>query len=208
MANIARTAQREPIAPPVPRGYCECRCGHRTRLAPRNRRDRGWRKGEPLRFLRGHHRRKGVRYVETPGGYETPCWLWQLAKNKDGYGTVRAGTGMALAHRVYYEERRGQVPEGTELDHLCGVRACVNPDHLEPVSHAENCRRGRRAKLTAKQVAEIRSSSETQRLIARRFGVTQGHVARIRRGQCWREHDYALGSGSGGTPPASASPAK
>jgi DNA-binding transcriptional regulator YiaG len=96
---------------------------------------------------------------------------------------------MALAHRVYYEERHGPVPEGTELDHLCRVRACVNPSHMEAVTHAENCRRGRRAKLSADQVAEIRSSSETQHVIARRFGVTQGHVARIRNGQSWREHD-------------------
>jgi HNH endonuclease len=96
---------------------------------------------------------------------------------------------MAFAQRVYYEERFGPVPVGTELDHLCRVRACINPDHLEPVTHAENCRRGRRAKLSPDQVAEIRSSSETQRVIARRFGVTQGHVARIRNGQSWRERD-------------------
>ncbi|MGO9792395.1 MAG: HNH endonuclease [Solirubrobacteraceae bacterium] len=91
-----------------------------------------------------------------------------------------------LAHRVNYEDRFGPVPEGTELDHLCRNRDCVNPDHLEPVTHAENCRRGRRAKLTTAQVAEIRSSSQTQRVIARRYGITQSHVSRIRRGEVWR----------------------
>jgi hypothetical protein len=173
----------------VPIGYCQCGCGRRTNLAPRTRRDRGWVKGQPMRWIRGHGTRKRVRYIEVASGFETPCWLWQLSKNRDGYGQVRTAAGMTLAHRVYYEGRHAPVPEGTELDHLCGVRACVKPDHLEPVTHAENCRRGRRAKLTAAQVDEIRSSPDPQRVVARRFGVTQGHIARIRNGQCWRDED-------------------
>ena len=189
MDDIGSTTHGPPPDDQVQPGFCECRCGQRTKLAPRTRRDRGWRKGKPLRFLRGHHRRKRVRYVEARSGYETPCFLWQLAKGSDAYGRVRVGNGMALAHRVYYEQRCGPVPDGTELDHLCGVRACVNPDHLEPVSHAENCRRGRRAKLSASDVAEVRGSSEPQSVLATRHGITQGHVSRIRRGHCWRERD-------------------
>ena len=187
MDDIASTGGSAQTTGSLPLGLCECGCGLQTKLAPRNRRDRGWRKGEPLRFLRGHHGRKLVRYVETLGGYETPCFLWKLAKGSDGYGRTWVGNGMALAHRVYYEQHHGPVPDGNELDHLCGVRACVNPEHLEPVSHAENCRRGRRAKLSLSDVAEVRGSSEPQGVLARRHGITQGHVSRIRRGHCWRD---------------------
>lgn len=50
-----------------------------------------------------------------------------------------------MAHRVAYELWVGPIPEGMELDHRCKVRACINPAHLEPVTHAENMRRlGRR----------------------------------------------------------------
>jgi hypothetical protein len=64
--------------------------------------------------------------------------------------------------------------------------ACVNPEHLEAVTPAENVRRGRRAKLTAEQVAEIRASADTQMVLARRYGISQPQVSRIKRGQTWR----------------------
>jgi hypothetical protein len=73
-----------------------------------------------------------------------PCWLWTGGTSNAGYGhfhpTKRQGKG---AHRVAYELVRGPIPEGLELDHLCRVVTCVNPDHLEPVTHAENMRRMR-----------------------------------------------------------------
>ncbi|MEE8234211.1 MAG: HNH endonuclease signature motif containing protein [Gammaproteobacteria bacterium] len=47
-----------------------------------------------------------------------------------------------MAHRVSYEMENGLVPKGLELDHLCRVRNCVNPQHVEPVTHKENCQRG------------------------------------------------------------------
>ena len=72
------------------------------------------------------------------------CWLWNGAINRDGYGQVfdRSKRKNRGAHRVIYEQLRGAIPEGLELDHTCRVRACVNPDHLEPVSHRENTLRG------------------------------------------------------------------
>lgn len=71
-----------------------------------------------------------------------PCWLWQRVPNGDGYGVVRIGNVQARAHRLAYFLLRGPIPPGLELDHLCRVRHCVNPDHLEPVTRRENLLRG------------------------------------------------------------------
>ena|SRR3990167_2193557 len=71
------------------------------------------------------------------------CWKWLGHKNVAGYGTIRIrGTKASLAHRIVYEFLRGPIPEGLTLDHLCRVRDCVNPAHLEPVTWRENIARG------------------------------------------------------------------
>lgn len=69
------------------------------------------------------------------------CWQW-TASLRDGYGQVRFGARTVSAHRLVYELLVGPVGPGLELDHLCRNRACVNPAHLEQVSHRENVRRG------------------------------------------------------------------
>lgn len=70
------------------------------------------------------------------------CWVWTASKNGDGYGQFRIGSRMCKAHRVAYELEIGQIPDNKEIDHTCRNRACVRPDHLDPVDHAENVRRG------------------------------------------------------------------
>jgi HNH endonuclease len=71
------------------------------------------------------------------------CWLWtgHIATGK-GYGRIRVNGEYQKAHRVSYELFVGPIPDGLQLDHLCRVRNCVNPEHLEPVTNRENGLRG------------------------------------------------------------------
>lgn len=71
------------------------------------------------------------------------CWLWTAHINSGGYGTFRGrDRRMVKAHRFAYETLLGPIPNGQHLDHLCRVRRCVNPDHLEAVEPRVNTLRG------------------------------------------------------------------
>lgn len=108
------------------------------------------------RVVRG--KRQAMHYTKPPGrrpviwelrffakvDRTSDCWLWTGACDFGGYGVFTpniAGYGMVKAHRWLYECMVGPVPQGKELDHLCRVRKCVNPWHLEPVTKKENSRR-------------------------------------------------------------------
>lgn len=74
------------------------------------------------------------------------CWIWTGTAAGAGYGHFYVGGGRknrirTYAHRWSYEQTKGPIPAGLEIDHRCRVRRCVNPDHLEPATHAENQRR-------------------------------------------------------------------
>lgn len=78
---------------------------------------------------------------------EGPCWLWTGAISGAGYGVIGLagrGTGTGYVHRVVWELLVGLIPPGLDIDHLCRVRSCCNPDHLEPVTRAVNVARGAR----------------------------------------------------------------
>lgn len=70
------------------------------------------------------------------------CRLWLGSKTSDGYGRISVGGRDRLAHVVAFERRLGPVPQGLVLDHTCRVRHCIAVEHLEPVTQAENTRRG------------------------------------------------------------------
>ena len=72
----------------------------------------------------------------------TECWHWIGAHNTRGYSLLSDGYRRTLyAHRFAYLHFNGEIPDGHELDHLCTNPGCVNPNHLEPVTHQENCQR-------------------------------------------------------------------
>jgi hypothetical protein len=70
------------------------------------------------------------------------CWLWTGSRTRNGYGQMSVGNKMKKVHRIAWEMLRWPVPDGLSLDHLCRVRHCVRPSHLEPVDHRTNVLRG------------------------------------------------------------------
>lgn len=99
------------------------------------------RHGDPLATSRivgdDDARFRGHMHVDDNG-----CWLWTAALNHDGYAWFSVMGAACLGHRWSYQRTNGPIPDGTELDHLCRVRRCVNPAHLEPVTHKANVLRG------------------------------------------------------------------
>lgn len=142
----------------TPYGYCHCGCGEKTQIATMTQKACGWVKGEPKRYVFNHHRRKHVDAYWTveDQGYATPCWVWTGKPTDDGYARMHREGRNWYAHVWYYEQAKGPVPEGKQLDHLCHTncaggpscphRLCVNPDHLEPVPQKVNNQRGVKAR--------------------------------------------------------------
>jgi hypothetical protein len=76
-------------------------------------------------------------------GYLTPCWIYRKKPTRKGYCQMKMPDGtQPMAHRAFYEHHVRPIPAGLTLDHLCEVRNCVNPAHLEPVTRGANVLRG------------------------------------------------------------------
>lgn len=183
-------------------GLCQCGCGGRTKIAPRTHNSRGWVKGEPQPYLRGHAAWKdsGPQWIEGPGPEHRPdlgpCWIWQRSFNNENYpigSFARFGyVGQQLAYRVLYVQAMGPIPDGLELDHLCRVPACVRPSHMEPVTGRVNILRQPRTKLTDDDVRaayEMRLNGRTWRSIAAEFDVK--HPPLMARVRAWCERHNA-----------------
>lgn len=179
----------------IPVGLCQCGCGCKTQVPTKNDASNGHVKGVPRPFVRGHHTRKaGPRFKNhhrlEDRGYTTPCWIWKGARTPAGYGQRQVRGKRGLAHRWYYIQEHGSIPEDLELDHLCRVRECVNPDHLEAVTHAVNTRRGAKTKLTWQQVEEIRRLAAegllSHRALARRFNTSKTNIGSIIHYERWK----------------------
>lgn len=132
-------------------------------------------------------------------GASDECWLWTGSLDTGGYPQIWSGPKgvMRLAHRAVYELSVGPIDDGLDVCHTCDVPRCCNPAHLFLGTATDNavdmCMKGRNvilrgernpnAKLTDAQIAEIRSSTDKQALIAARFGIRQGSVSNIVRGK-------------------------
>lgn len=127
------------------------------------------------------------------------CWLWTGTKNGDGYGIVLIDGKSIRAHRFSYERFVGKIPTGKIIMHKCDTPACVNPKHLQVGTKAENnadTANKRRhnygldhwnGRLSAQDIDAIRQSNEVHRILAKRYGVNQSHISRIKSGEAHKQ---------------------
>lgn len=127
------------------------------------------------------------------------CFLWLASVNEWGYGTLRWHGATRRAHRLMWELQNGPITDGRQVLHKCDNPACINPKHLRIGTNADNVAdkvsKGRQAKLkgsetgaaklTEKEVLEIRASSKTQRALGLKYGVTQSAIHCILARKCW-----------------------
>lgn len=142
-----------------------------------------------------------ARFLErTSIGKLEDCWNWTGPRQRKGLGYGVFG-GRRLAHRVSFEFFKSDIPKGMHVLHTCDNPACVNPLHLFVGTHQDNMtdmvKKGRsllnkqkgqdhrNAKLTERDVLEIRASKETLKTLAARYGVSFGLIAHIKKRRAW-----------------------
>ncbi len=127
------------------------------------------------------------------------CWPW-IAYTHNGYGKYWNGKekGLTSAHRVAWELGHGEIPKGKWVLHKCDNPCCVRPSHLFLGTPKDNTQdavsKGRMtrgeamhtAKLTEKQVKEIRTDTRKQCVIAKEYGVSFSNVSAIKRREKWK----------------------
>ncbi len=134
---------------------------------------------------------------------ESGCWIWMANTCKAGYGKIYTKGKDELAHRVSYAISNGEIPKGLHVLHRCDIPSCVNPAHLFLGTHEDNmqdkAKKGRavgfnqhgvknnNARLNENQVKEIIASTEKQKDIASKYGVSTRAIRKIKRGDLWPE---------------------
>lgn len=139
----------------IPYGYCHCGCGQKTPLADRTATALKWKRGFPIRFVKGHYIRLAnpkppnqiddilARYKLKDCGYDTLCWIWTQYIDKKGYGKVKLEGTTVFVHRLFYEQEFGSVDVShteKQLHHLCRVKSCCNPRHMVLIDTITHCK--------------------------------------------------------------------
>lgn len=132
-------------------------------------------------------------------GKSDECWNWKLATDRYGYGKVRIGGVVYIAHRVAYEMANGYIPRGKHVLYKCDNSLCCNPLHLYAGTHLDNMHdmdsRGRRAKvfvnrkMTFDKAQALRVEFEmgaSKRSLARKYNISPVYVRQILRGEYWK----------------------
>lgn len=189
-----------------PSGLCQCGCGEPAPLATENRTSRGYVRGKPIQYIKGHRNGPTPRpvsdrfwpHVEKSEG----CWMWTASTWSFGHGRMSAGGGRDTgAHRVSWEIHYGPIPDGLQVLHRCDNPSCVRPDHLFLGTHTDNMHdmitKGRnmhgdqhtKAKLTSADVTRIRllvRRGAVQRRVARLFDVSPSTICEVVSGKRWK----------------------
>lgn len=125
----------------------------------------------------------------------TGCWLWTASVKPSGHPQIRVGKKTRYAHRLMWILYNRRIPKRKEIRHRCDQPSCINPQHLELGSHADNMRdmalRNRNVgtrSLSAIKVAEIKvalSKGVLHRIIAKKYKVHRSTITLINRGMTW-----------------------
>lgn len=185
---------------------CACGCGKNTKRAPYTRKETGWIKGHPIRFLLGHSGkwksmpladRFWVRVLKHP---DDGCWEWIGSRDTLGYGVLRIKKKNVRAHRLSLELSGVSIPQGMLVCHKCDQPKCVKPDHLVIGTQKDNMADAARkmrlphseghsgTTLLSNDVVAIRTSyasGESSVSIAARYKISKQEVWRIAHGDRW-----------------------
>lgn len=172
--------------------FCSCGCGGLAPISKQTDKSRGYVAMKPRPYI-NHHWSNPKKYKVNE---KTGCWEWLLGKGYTGYGQswYKDKSGKVIkttAHRVMYLKMIGPIRPGYQLDHLCRNTSCVNPEHLEQVTPAENTRRSSLAKINISIAREIREIYKTGKFsmtsLGGKFNISREMIGQIVNNKRWVE---------------------